>query len=373
MTRIAYLVHNLADAAVARRVRMLQAAGAEVRLAGFCRDGDVPATVAGVETILLGRTHDAALAQRALRVGANMILPGKLRAALRGADAIIARNLEMLALANRGRRAAPGARLAYESLDIHRSLLGTGATNRALRALERALLQRCDLLISSSPAFVSEYFVRYQGLTVPAVLVENKLLRIGADAALPAQTAPLPRPPWQIGWFGNLRCRKTLDILTRAAERGNGAIRILIAGKASPAEFPNFASAVSRPHVTYHGPYASGVLPALYGQCHYAWAVDFFEEGLNSSWLLPNRLYEAASFGTVPIALASVETGRWLARRKAGLLLEAEQANNGLQPCLEGIDAAGYARLRQAVAAIPQADLIAGQNDCEALLEAVSG
>lgn len=370
MTRIAYLVHNLSDAAVARRVTMLRAAGAEVTVAGFCRDAEPPREVAGAPAVSLGRTHDAALRQRAQQVLGNRLRPARLLDAVKGADVIVARNLEMLALAAFAKRRARVPRLVYESLDIHRSLLGSGPAHRAMRAVERRLMRPADLLLSSSPAFLREYFLPMQRLAIPSLLVENKLLWL--DGTPPAPIAPPPGPPWRIGWFGNLRCARTLDILATLAEQADGAIEVLIAGKASPAEFPDFERQVQRPHLRYHGPYKPADLPILYGQCHFAWAIDYFEEGLNSTWLLPNRVYEAASAGAVPIALETVETGRWLAAHGAGLLLRPGE-EGGLRDRLIALAPAAYERMRARITAIPRADLIADIGDCRALLQAVSG
>lgn len=374
--RVAYFVHNLADAAVARRIAMLHAGGAEVTVAGFCRDETAPATVAGAPAVALGRTHDAALKQRAGQVARNLVRPSAMVEAARGADVIVARNLEMLALARTAQRRAGVPRLVYESLDIHRSLLGSGAASKALRALERRLMRAADLLIYSSPAFHEHYFAPVQHLSIPALLVENKLLRLDGDAP-PANilsgVARAPGPPWTIGWFGNLRCRRTLTTLIELADSGEGAIEVLIAGKASPAEFPDFAAQVAHPRIRYVGPYAASDLPELYRQCHFAWAIDWFEEGLNSTWLLPNRLYEAAAFHTVPIALRSVQTGRWLAAHDAGLLFESGDPATALLARLRTLDASAYERLRGAVAAIPRTDLIADKSDCTALVAALAG
>lgn len=372
MTRIAYLVHNLADAAVARRIAMLRAGGADVVVLGFCRDEVPPTQVAGVRAISLGRTRDAALAQRAARVGANLLRSATLLDGCRGADVIIARNLETLALGHWAQARLGGVRLVYESLDIHRSLLGQGLKSRAMRGLERWLMQGCALLLTSSPAFLRNYFVPMQSLGLPSLLVENKLLLLDGDPGVPPDGPP-PGPPWTIGWFGNLRCRKTLAALVRLADQGEGRIRILIAGKASPAEFPDFEQQVRRPHIEYSGPYRADDLPGLYAQCHFAWAIDYFEEGLNSTWLLPNRLYEASSFGAVPIALDSVETGRWLAGYGAGLLLCAGVELEQLEARIAELDGEAYALLRDAVLTIPRGDLVAGRDECRELLRVIAG
>ena len=291
--------------------------------------------------------------------------------AARGADVIVARNLEMLALARMAQRRAGIPRLVYESLDIHRSLLGSGVASRMLRAVERRLMRRADLLITSSPAFREHYFEPVQHLAMPTLLVENKLLRLAGDAA--PDHPRTPGPSWTIGWFGNLRCRRTLATLIELADSGAGAIEVLIAGKASPAEFPDFAAQIAHPRISYVGPYAASDLPELYRQCHFAWAIDWFEDGLNSTWLLPNRLYEAAAFHSVPIALRNVQTGRWLAAHDAGLLLESGDPATALLECLGNLDAAGYERLRGAVAAIPRSALIADTRDCAALVAALAG
>jgi len=369
--KVAYFVHNLADAAVARRIAMFRAGGATVTVAGFCRNETAPAAVAGARAVALGRTHDAALKQRAAQVVRNLAMPGTMVDAARGADVIVARNLEMLALARMAQRRAGIPRLVYESLDIHRSLLGDGTASRALRAVERRLMRSADLLIYSSPAFHEHYFEPVQHAAIPALLVENKLLRLDGDAAPVSIRAP--GPPWTIGWFGNLRCRRTLAILIALAEAGAGEIEILIAGKASPAEFPDFAAQVAHPRIRYVGPYAASDLPELYRQCHFAWAIDYFEEGLNSTWLLPNRLYEAAAFHTVPIAMRGVQTGRWLAAHDAGLLLGPEDPVAAVLEHLRTLDAPGYDRLSAAVAAIPRRDLVAGPDDCAALTAALAG
>jgi succinoglycan biosynthesis protein ExoL len=99
---------------------------------------------------------------------------------------------------------------------------------------------------------------------------------------------------------------------------------------------------------------------------HFTWAIDYFEAGQNSDWLLPNRLYEGSAQGAVPIALNSVETGRWLAARDAGLRLDAISDLRGV---LEGMTSVEFRRLRSSVAEIPLHDLVATQADCVTLVE----
>ncbi len=370
--RVAYIVHDVNDAAVARRITMMRAGGLDVALIGFRRDNRRPADVAGAPVTDLGMTEDGRLARRVGSIAGILSRPARLFAACATCDVIVARNLESLVLGARVRRRRGELRLVYECLDLHRMLLGTSIASRAIQRVERALLARIDALLVSSPAFVREHLARRLPPSVPVLLLENKVLALAGEIAA-AGNAP-SAPPWTIGWFGNLRCRKTLDILRAAAARLDGRLEILIAGRASPAEFADFAKTVAdAPHCTYVGPYTPADLPALYARCHFAWAIDYFEEGLNSSWLLPNRLYEAAIAHVVPIALHNVETGRWLRTHNAGLLLDDGVPTDLLVGVLQCLSPDDYAAMRRKIAATPVRDLVADADDCQVLAAMVTG
>ena len=360
---IAYFVHDLSDPAVARRVRMFEAGGARVSLIGFRRSERPPAFANLVKLIDLGRTEDAQLKKRALSVLKTWLSIGPVARAIKGADVVVARNLEVMLLA--ARAAGPGAPLVYESLDIHRSLLSQGAAGRLLRAIERSLLRKTKLLITSSPAFVERYFEPVQGYRGPILLVENKPLALDGGPP-PDRRGPEPGPPWRIGWFGMLRCAKSLGILRGLAAALPGRVEVVIAGRPALTEFGDFHAEVPSPGVRFLGAYGPDDLERLYGQVHFTWAIDYFEEGQNSAWLLPNRLYEGGLHGTPAIALRAVQTGRWLADHGAGLLLDDPEAD---LPRLFGeLTPARYAELRAAALAVPIEDLRTSSEDCRRLV-----
>ena len=360
--KIAYLVHNLNDPAVERRCIMLERGGAHVKLAGFCRDETLSSTIANRHPMVLGISKDAAFADRALSTLRSAIFSSEIRAFFAGCDAVIARNLEQLAIAS----AIVGERpLIYECLDIHRSLVGKNVPARIVQAVEGSLLPRVDLLITSSPAFVDNHFARSK-LDSPIMLLENKLLVDDADR-FAIENQPPTDGPIHIGWFGMLRCAKTLEVLSAIASNAPGKIEILIAGKPSPAVFPHFERSVQDlPGITFVGPYQYGDLPRLYGRCHFAWTIDWFEEGENSSWLLPNRIYEAVAYGCVPIALSHIEVGRWLAKRRAGLLVEQYQ---DVLPALSAMSPDKLAGYQRSITDIPVREVLADDTDCVSLVE----
>jgi hypothetical protein len=109
-------------------------------------------------------------------------------------------------------------------------------------------------------------------------------------------------------------------------------------------------------------------LAALYGDVHFAWAVDFYEAGRNSDWLLPNRLYEGMLYGAVPLVVASVETGRWLAVRQCGVRLEDtcdQSLERSLLEFFGGLDSTRYAIARTALARVPLSDLLDDKAACD--------
>lgn len=369
MRRVCYFVYNINDPHVHRRIAVLRAAGAKVELVGFSRSDDP--TPAGVPVIDIGRTKNGALGARVLAVLKAMARPAAYRAALLDADVVFARNLEMLAIAVsvlRGVRKRP--RLVYESLDVHRALSGTGAKNRALRALERWLMLRCDLLITSSPRFVTEHFERTGPLPIPFEVVENKVFAL--KRAPQEQRTTTDAPPWIISWFGLLRCHKSLAMLTEIARRGGDRIEVLIAGKPSYNEMPDFDAIVAEtPNVRFLGGYVAADMPALYGRAHFCWCIDYLEEGQNSSWLLPNRIYEGSVFGAIPIALETVETGAWLRRKGIGVLVK--NPVDDVVRKIAGMGPEEYRRLLGDVRALPRERLIATLDDGVALLRSLTG
>ncbi len=368
--RIAYFVHDTSDAAVLRRVRMLHASGASVRVLGFRRHASPTREVDGAPVVDLGRTFDGRLAHRAgltLWHAAHALVAFGRQAP---PDIFLARNLEMLLLASAARRRAfPAAALVYECLDIHRLMTSEGRAGRVLRSLERRLLGGCQLLIVSSPAHLSAYFTRFQATPQdrPAVFVlENKVFAPPPEPAAPRRAGP----PWRIGWFGRLRCRRSLETLASLAARQHGRVEVLLAGRPSERELGDLPAVLAGVrHVAFTGAYDAGDLEKLYRSVHFAWAIDYFEAGQNSRWLLPNRLYEGGRYGAVPIGLRSVETGRWLEARRLGVVLD--DAPNELDRFFDRLDAETWRQLETRSRCAPATWFSAGAEECEALRRAL--
>lgn len=328
MLKILYLVPNLADPAVARRVGMFQLGGAQVEIAGFRRSDAPPADLTLDKVVELDITHDGRMLQRLFATLTAAFRAHSWGETFTRPDVVVARNLEMLGIANRLLSLWPEPpALAYECLDIHRLMLRGDILGQSMRTIEQRLLRSASLLLTSSPAFLSNYFDVHDA--PPAQLVENKVFapsggEIGSNPGLRSDAVPI-----RIGWFGALRCKRSLAALDEVSRALDGQIEVTLRGRPALTAFEDFHGTVgAAPHLEYAGPYRyPDDLAAIYSAVHFAWAIDFFEAGQNSNWLLPNRIYEGCLHGAIPIALAGTETAAFTERCGIGVVVP------DIEPC----------------------------------------
>ncbi|RUU67953.1 glycosyl transferase family 1 [Mesorhizobium sp. M7A.T.Ca.TU.009.01.1.1] len=372
MLHVLYLVHDVSDPAVRRRITMLRAGGAQVTLAGFRRTANPIADIEGLRPIDLGATRDGRFGQRLAAVAKAAVSIGSKLGGMPKPDLIIARNLEMLALARRARSAfGASVPIVYECLDIHRLVLRNDVLGKALRATERFLARDVKLLVTSSPAFIANYFKPFGQVAAPIELVENKYFEAATILPGAPETEESPvGPPWRIGWFGALRCRRSLELLADFSRRMEGRFEIVLRGRPALSEFPDFHGFVeAEPWLSFLGPYRNPEdMVAIYNDVHFSWAIDFFEAGQNSEWLLPNRLYEGCRFGAVPISMGNTETGRFLKQQDIGVLLP-QASPEALEAVLGKMEEHRFARLKERVLARNPRTWSYDRSDCRALVE----
>ncbi len=257
--------------------------------------------------------------------------------------------------------------LIYESLDIHRLLLKKNIIGSIMRSIEGFLSKRSDELITSSPAFIDEYFEPISHVSLPTKLIENKVYfpafcKIEAKKEIEA--------PWVIGWFGVLRCAESLKILSELAARNNGNIQVILRGRPAYDQMPDFDDIISKTdHLEFKGPYQyPDDLERIYSEIDFTWAIDKFEKGLNSSWLLPNRLYEGCLYGSIPIAEKHVQTGQYLQKKNIGVLLE-EPLLNSAQTFFDHLDEEHARHLKEAVNTTQQTEWMTDIEECKDVVQ----
>ena len=364
---ILLLAHDVSDAAIAKRIEMLRIGGASVTVAGFRRSPSPITSLAGCPVIDLGRTRNGRFLQRIAMVVWVLLHLKRYKDIFARADVILARNLEMLAIAVAGTqsRTTPCS-IVYEILDIHRMLLGSGLLHQGLRWLERSLLRHAQAMLTSSPAFITEYFNRINPTHLPIRLIENKPI-LPLPIHVPVRSTS---QPWMIGWFGIIRCKKSLETLADIVRQNPGRVEVVIRGRPALDEIPNFHDVIAAtPGLSFGGAYTSpDDLASLYNPIHFVWAIDMYEEGLNSSWLLPNRLYEGGAYGAVPFAIEGVEIANYLNNNAIGVVLP-QPLKASLNTFLAELTPATYLQLAAAVQALPASHWICMESDCTKLIE----
>lgn len=321
--RISYFGHDSSDAAIRKRVHTFETCGCDVH--GFMNkrpgggDPDWP-------NFELGETENGAYFNRIWSVFRGASRAARHKQTLIASDLIVARNLDMLATAFLTKRLTGLATpVVYECLDVHRLLCRQDILGWVARKFEGAFLKRSRGVMVSSPAFVEQHFERHYKGSYRAFLVENRLSAgFARSASRPTrQTDTEPGGPLRLGWVGILRCQRTLDLMVRVAQAFGDAIQIRVHGKPDLWSVPTFHETIAPfDNITFSGAYkAPEDLPDIYGQLDLIWAGDFMEAGLNSKWLLPNRIYEGGYFGIPSLAPAETQTGNWVRETKSGFVI----------------------------------------------------
>ncbi|WP_272858798.1 glycosyltransferase [Paracoccus stylophorae] len=374
--RVAVFGFDVAEASQIRRIRALRALGCDVT--SFCqrREGS-PDFTPDWKNVELGTVRHRDIRGRALGLGVAVRRALAHWRDLVSADLIVARNLDLALIALTARRlAAMRARrrpapLVYECLDIHDLMTDAGRKGRIMRAVERRVLQRCALLVVSSPGFVSNYFRPVQGYDGPLAVVENKLW-LGSDPAKRPARPAVPRlrnGPLVLGLVGSIRCQASVDLLMATADRMGDRLRVRFSGAVHDHALRDFRQQVdSRPNVTWTGGYAyPDGLPQAYAGCDLVWAQDMWQRGHNSDWLLPNRIYEASWCGCPSVGLADTQTGRRIRQDGLGWVIPTPTPE-ALAGLLSGLTQDDLHDRASALLDRPEHDFVQSPHDLEPML-----
>lgn len=306
-----------------KRISALQDQGREVIGFTFHRERekkDVPPTW---ENIHLGTTYNRRYFQRLWAFASSIGILWNHRNLLGSCSVMYVVNTDNAVLALLGRFfSGHKVPLVLELADIQPVMTGTGIVSKVVRAVERAVLKRSAILVTTSPGFIREYFDPVQGFTGEVFLLENKVY---PGKKLPPASPENGTPvfggnPWVIGCFGAFRCRRSMQLMHALALELGDRIRIDLRGYPSGTIVADFDELLGNlPNFVFSGPYTyPDDLGDLYGSIDFNWAFDETDPNGNSTWLLPNRIYEGGCFGVPVIGSTETETGRWIEERALG-------------------------------------------------------
>ena len=174
-----------------------------------------------------------------------------------------------------------------------------------------------------------------------------------------------------IGWFGTLRCVRSLQLLAEIAAALPDQVRVELRGLPTETGLEPFLRVVRRhPNMSYGGEYVSPRdLAELYGGIDFGWCFDFLDEGANSDWLLPNRYYDCGCFQVPALAAARTQTGRRVAELGSGWTFRPPFATTIVE-FLRHVTPEEVAAKRAAIAALPRS-LFVEVDDSKRLIQAI--
>jgi succinoglycan biosynthesis protein ExoL len=369
---IAFFAHERGDARVVKRIAAFQDQGRKVLGFTFHREREKRDVPPVWENIHLGTTYNRRYLQRLWTFAKCTGVLWSHRKALGGCGVIYVVNTDNAVLALLGRCFA-GRRvpLVLELADIQPVMTGSGVISKILRAVERAVLRRSAMLVTTSPGFVREYFLPVQGYDGEIFLLENKVYPSGgAPTAATSNDGPVSGGrPWVVGCFGALRCRRSMELMHALASRLGERVHFVLRGYPAGTIAEDFDGLLGDlPNFQFGGSYFyPDELAEMYGEADFNWAFDMSDPNGNSAWLLPNRIYEGGLFGVPLLGAKETETGRWIERQQLGWTF-AEPLEENLTKFFESLEPVEWQRVRDRCASHPRGDFT-GESDYAALVE----
>ena len=351
---LAFFAHERGDARVMKRIAALQDQGRRVIGFTFHRVRDKVDVPPGWQNVHLGTTYNRRYLQRLCALAKAVGVLWANRERLGNCAVIYAVNLDNALLALLGGLMA-GRRipLVLELADIQPVMTGKGAVSQILRAIERRVLKRAALLVTTSPGFVRGYFLPVQNYAGEVFLLENKVYPSGL-LPLAAERKPASET-WVVGCFGALRCGKSLKLMHALALRLGGRVRFVLRGYPAGTIAKEFDGLLGDlPNFEFCGSYFyPDELGEIYGGVDFNWAFDMSDPDGNSDWLLPNRIYEGGCFGVPALGAKGTETARWIEERGLGWTF-AEPLEDSLAGFFESLEVEEWRAVKRRCEAHPR-------------------
>jgi succinoglycan biosynthesis protein ExoL len=337
----------------AKRLDNLMARGFEVRVLAFARDyhrGRLPSC----PTTIVGSAVRGRYWSRLLSIAKAV---RSVRRETASADLVytFGPDMALLGLLARGLRRLP---VVLEIGDILPIQTRRGFGGRLFRMIDRAITRRCAMIVSTTPRFVSEYYRKWLGASTPALILENKVesdfareIRMGLPGAEPRGGGRRIR----IGWFGSIRCKWALQVLSSLAKRYPDRFEVLLAGFTWDwLRLEDYTDGA--PNIEFIGQYRSPAdLPRLYGDIDVTWGCypPILPDDWNHKWARPNRFYESCTFKVPLISREGSCDAVDVARYGIGLVLSEDDPEKAADFIAANIDRARVDAWRSAFDSVP--------------------
>jgi succinoglycan biosynthesis protein ExoL len=291
--KVLFILPVLSDSYYRKRIDNLSKMGLKFKVSGFDRT-HYEGKPWNTETVQLGRIEHTRYFSRT-GIYAQSIL--KLHREMKDCDVIYSFNLDTLFL---GWLASffskKNVRFIYDVADIRDVLVSRKIFGLILRTLESFLLKSTDLIVCASPEYLPGYFKKIQGIDKPAVIIENKVdPELVPESVENPFTGPKSGVELSIGYFGMIRCKKSMQLLLSILEQADHRYQLNLRGKFLVSHELK-ERVMNLKNVHYGGTFRyPDDLKEMYQSVDLVWAAHMHGVS-NSKWAISNRFYQACAF-----------------------------------------------------------------------------
>jgi succinoglycan biosynthesis protein ExoL len=249
-------------------------------------------------------------------------------------DYIYTFNLDMLFLAwfsTLFLKDKPG--FVYDLFDIHPMLYKKTMLSGILRAFERFLVRKTKVVVVASPYYIDGYFHELQNLSSVAYhVIENKLNAFDIthnemNRNVLKKTAD---DPIVLGFFGIIRCPKSLEFLYHFLETGNGKFHLYIRGLFLVPEHVK-KMILKSAFIEFGGSYLyPDELSEMYGKIDLLWAAQQLGEA-HTKLSRTNRFYQGCYFKKPMITQAGTKDDEIAGGNNLGISIDLNKPEQSME------------------------------------------
>lgn len=191
-------------------------------------------------------------------------------------------------------------KVIHEVPDIREMFFAASLSGKLIRWIEKKVIPKIDLLVVTSPYFLSHYFIDFRKILVQdSLIIENKIHLNQIEKSFEKSIPEIHNEnrKIRIGYFGVLRCPASLDFLIKLSQ--NGRFEIILRGIFMPLTKHYETEILHKKHICYLGPYrAPEDLYFIYSTIDLVWAIYPFCSKMIGNHLIArtNRFYESLYF-----------------------------------------------------------------------------
>ncbi len=228
-------------------------------------------------------------------------------------------------------------KIVYEVGDLREIQLGNSVFSNLVRYLEKLLVKRIYLLVSTSPGFINGFYRGTLGLeNFSWQVIENKIDPSAIGDRKKTDLQVVENDKIVIGYFGLIRDQQSWKILKKALALSDGSLEIYVAGL--PMNIDTFYEDInSIDGLRYRGPFVSpDELRDMYHKVNITWACYPFQGKKIGNWRYArtNRFYESCFFRKPMIAQKGTLDGAVVREKSLGLCLDLADIEDSVQKLL---------------------------------------